>query len=114
MVGGCPALAEIRQRVEKFAAVPAPVLIFGEDRRGKEDLTLPLMRHFNHCISWVKHGGEKGLFLDGTAEHHPYQTLPSMDYGANVVVITPKKGVLRTHGRHERRQQRGRAVVGGC
>jgi hypothetical protein len=54
------------------------------------------MSHFNHCISWVKHGGDEGLFLDGTAEHHPYATLPTMDYGANVVVITPTKALVRT------------------
>jgi tetratricopeptide (TPR) repeat protein len=75
-----------------------PVLIFGEDARGREDLTLPLMSHFNHCISWVdlgREGTSKGLFLDGTAEHHPYPTLPTMDYGATVVGVTPEGGVLR-------------------
>jgi hypothetical protein len=72
-----------------------PVLIFGEDMRGREDLALPLIGHFNHCISWVDHGAE-GVFLDGTAEHHPYGTLPSMDYGATVVVITPEKALVKT------------------
>ncbi len=71
-----------------------PVLIFGEEARGREDLSLPLMGHFNHCISWVEHG-EGGIFLDGTAEYHPYPALPAMDYGAKVVVITPQGGVLR-------------------
>jgi tetratricopeptide (TPR) repeat protein len=71
-----------------------PVLIFGETARGSEDLTLPLMGHFNHCISWVDFG-EGGIFVDGTAEHHPFGTLPTMDYGATVVVITPEKGILR-------------------
>ena len=72
-----------------------PVLIFGEDQRGEEDLRLPLIGHFNHCISWVDHGPE-GMFLDGTAEHHPFGTLPSMDYGATVVVITPEKALVKT------------------
>lgn len=71
-----------------------PVLIFGEDGRGREDLTLPLMRHFNHCISWVDHG--EGVFVDGTAEHHPYPSLPTMDYGAKVVVVTPEGGQVKT------------------
>lgn len=72
-----------------------PVLIFGEDMRGREDLTLPLMGHFNHCISYVEteHGG---VFVDGTAEHHSYGTLPSMDYGAEVVVVSPEGGRLKT------------------
>lgn len=72
-----------------------PVLIFGEDGRGREDLTLPLMGHFNHCISYVRLPGGKGLFLDGTAEFHSYGTLPSMDYGARVVVITPEAGLVK-------------------
>lgn len=72
-----------------------PVLIFGEDGRGREDLTLPLMGHFNHCISYVRLGEGKGLFLDGTAEYHPYGNLPSMDYGARVVVITPEAGLVK-------------------
>lgn len=70
-----------------------PVLIFGEDGRGREDLSLPLMSHFNHCISWVDFEG--GIFLDGTAEYHPYKTLPSMDYGAEVVVIKPEQALLK-------------------
>ncbi|MEZ6188745.1 MAG: DUF3857 domain-containing protein [Planctomycetota bacterium] len=72
-----------------------PVLIFGEDMRGREDLTLPLMGHFNHCISYVE-TPEGGLFVDGTAEHHSFKTLPSMDYGAHVVVVSPKGGALKT------------------
>jgi tetratricopeptide (TPR) repeat protein len=72
-----------------------PVLIFGEDGRGREDLTLPLMGHFNHCISYVQLSKDKGLFLDGTAEYHSYGNLPSMDYGARVVVITPDKGLVK-------------------
>lgn len=71
-----------------------PVLIFGEDARGEEDITLPLMGHFNHCISWVD-WGEGGIFLDGTAEHHAFPALPSMDYGARVVVITPVGGAVK-------------------
>ena len=72
-----------------------PVLIFGEDGRGVEDLTLPLMGHFNHCISYVRLPDGRGLFLDGTAEFHPYGNLPSMDYGARVVVITPEGGLVK-------------------
>jgi len=71
-----------------------PVLIYGETSRGREDLTLPLIGHFNHCISWVD-VGEGGLFVDGTAEHHPCGTLPTMDYGAKVVVITPEGARIR-------------------
>lgn len=71
-----------------------PVLIFGEDARGDEDITLPLMGHFNHCISWVDYG-QGGIFLDGTAQHHAYPSLPGMDYGARVVVISPEGGAVK-------------------
>lgn len=82
-----------------------PVLIFGAqwpgDLRGQEDISLPMVGHFNHCISYVLPKGErKGLFLDGTAQFHPYGTLPSMDYGANVVVVTPKGALMKTVPMH--------------
>ncbi|MDF1660945.1 MAG: DUF3857 domain-containing protein [Planctomycetota bacterium] len=78
-----------------------PVLIFGaewsQDNRGVEDIDLPLISHFNHCISYVMPDGKrKGLFLDGTAQYHPYGTLPSMDYGARVVVVTPEGALIKT------------------
>ncbi len=74
-----------------------PVLIFGENPRGKEDLELPLMHHFNHCISYVPgaKGGE-GMWLDGTAQYHPFDTLPTMDYGATTLIVQPDKGELKT------------------
>jgi tetratricopeptide (TPR) repeat protein/transglutaminase-like putative cysteine protease len=74
-----------------------PVLIMGENPRGKEDLALPLMHHFNHCISYVPGAkGGKGMWLDGTAEFHPFDTLPTMDYGATTLIIFPDHGELKT------------------
>jgi cellulose synthase operon protein C len=78
-----------------------PVLIFGaqwaSENRGKEDISLPLISHFNHCISYVMPDGKRpGMFLDGTAQYHPYGTLPSMDYGARVVVVTPEGALIKT------------------
>ncbi len=70
-----------------------PVLIRGENVREKDDLTLPLVEHFNHCISYVpKQPGLKGGFLDGTAEYHPKGTLPLMDAGAKVLLVEGGKG----------------------
>jgi hypothetical protein len=47
-----------------------------------------LINHFNHCISYIPAGdGREALFLDGTAQHHPFGTLPSMDRGARVLVV---------------------------
>lgn len=78
-----------------------PVLIFGaewsQDNRGEEDIQLPLISHFNHCISYVMPEGQRGgMFLDGTAQYHPFGTLPSMDYGARVVVVTPEGALIKT------------------
>jgi tetratricopeptide (TPR) repeat protein/transglutaminase-like putative cysteine protease len=70
-----------------------PVLIRGENVREKDDLSLPLVEHFNHCISYVpEQPGLKGRFLDGTAEYHPVDTLPLMDAGARVLLVEGGKG----------------------
>ncbi|MFQ5504905.1 MAG: DUF3857 domain-containing protein, partial [Planctomycetota bacterium] len=69
-----------------------PVLIKADERREKDDLTLPLVEHFNHCITYLPaQEGLRQMFLDGTAEYHPLDTLPSMDAGATV---------LSVHGEH--------------
>ena len=74
-----------------------PVLIFGANPRGQEDLGLPLMHHFNHCISYVPGAKDgKGMWLDGTAQYHPFDTLPTMDYGATTLIVSPEKGELKT------------------
>lgn len=63
-----------------------PVLINGTMQRPDEDITLPLVSHFNHCIAYVP-SIDGGLFIDGTAENHGVRELPSMDRGAEIVVI---------------------------
>jgi len=63
-----------------------PVLINGTRQRPLEDLSLPMVSHFNHCIAYVP-SIDGGLFIDGTAENHGMNELPMMDYGAEIVVI---------------------------
>ena len=63
-----------------------PVLINGTRQRPNEDLSLPLISHFNHCIAYVPEI-DGGLFVDGTAENHGVRQLPGMDYGAEIVVV---------------------------
>jgi tetratricopeptide (TPR) repeat protein/transglutaminase-like putative cysteine protease len=73
-----------------------PVLIHADDSRERDDLTLPMVEHFNHCISFVP--AQQGLparFLDGTAEYHPIDTLPSMDRGAHVLTVLGEKAQLQ-------------------
>lgn len=81
-------LAEIG--VEAF-----PVLIHAETHRDRDDLTLPMVEHFNHCISYVP--AQKGMparFLDGTAQYHPIDTVPTMDRGAKVLVVRGERGEI--------------------
>ena len=65
-----------------------PVLIRSSALRSTDDLSLPLIRHFNHCISYLPPTGDRpGMFLDGTATYHPADTVPSSDQGARVLVV---------------------------
>lgn len=73
-----------------------PVLILAEELRSEDDLALPLVSHFNHCIAWLPRGAEAtGGFLDGTATLHPPDTVPEMDQGARVLVVEDGRAVLR-------------------
>lgn len=73
-----------------------PVLIYATPTRGEEDLTLPMVNHFNHCITYVPPGeGEEELYLDGTALYNRLEELPSSDRGAEVLVVKPRDGELR-------------------
>ncbi|MBN4071799.1 DUF3857 domain-containing protein [bacterium AH-315-F18] len=94
--GDCKDKANLIITMLKVVNIKAyPVLIEGEDLRGKEDYALPMMRHFNHCIAYVPEiDGKPGRFLDGTAEYHDAESLPSMDYGARVLVVSEGKGDL--------------------
>ncbi len=98
--GDCKDKAILINTMLKTIGIKAyPVLIRGEDGRSKEDLTLPMVNHFNHCISYVppQKSLKKGFFLDGTAQYHSIDSLPTMDWGAKVVVVTPEGGkVLET------------------
>jgi tetratricopeptide (TPR) repeat protein len=73
-----------------------PVLIYAaaDGPREKEDLTLPMVGMFNHCIAWVPDVDGKGtpMFLDGTAQYHSIHTVPNMDRGATVLIVRPEGG----------------------
>ena len=88
MVGGCPALAEIRQRVEKFAAVPAPVLIFGESGTGKD-----LIAHALHDLG--PRAGEP--FVSENCAAIPETLLESVLFGHVKGAFT---GAVRDHAGH--------------
>jgi tetratricopeptide (TPR) repeat protein/transglutaminase-like putative cysteine protease len=96
--GDCKDKATLIDTMLSVVGIEAhPVLIFGANPRGNEDLALPLMHHFNHCISYVPGAKDgKGMWLDGTAQYHPFDTLPTMDYGATTLIVYPDRGELKT------------------
>ncbi len=75
-----------------------PVLIYAAEARGKEDLSLPMVGHFNHCIAYVPDADGKGtpMFFDGTAEYASAFLPPVMDQGARVLVVKPDGAELMT------------------
>ncbi len=73
-----------------------PVLIHADSMRSHDDLSLPLVQHFNHCISYLPATDNRPeMFLDGTATYHPVDTLPDMDRGAEVLVVRDGKADIR-------------------
>ncbi|MFT7677539.1 MAG: tetratricopeptide (TPR) repeat protein/transglutaminase-like putative cysteine protease [Planctomycetota bacterium] len=72
-----------------------PVLIRSEGRRHEEDISLPLVAHFNHCIAYVpEQEGIPSMYLDGTARLHPLEVLPASDAGAKVVIISDSEATV--------------------
>jgi len=73
-----------------------PVLIRAERLRQRQDLSLPLISHFNHCIVYVPGSRERSaLWLDGTAAFTSSDALPDTDRNAQVAVITPEGALVR-------------------
>jgi len=91
--GDCKDKAILIGAMLKLVGIKAwPVLIYADPRRSKDDLTLPLVSHFNHCIAYVPETGDwQGGFLDGTASYHPLGVLPTMDRGAEVLIVEGEK-----------------------
>lgn len=73
-----------------------PVLIYADMGRHEEDMTLPMIGLFNHCIAWVPDVDGKGTpkFLDGTAQYHSAHVPPAMDRGAKVLIVRPEGGEI--------------------
>ena len=74
------------------------MLIYADQARGNEDLTLAMVNHFNHCIAYVPDADGKGtpMFFDGTAEYASAFLPPMMDQGAKVLVVKPEGAELMT------------------
>lgn len=91
--GDCKDKAILLRALLSVVGIEAwPVLIRSAGRRYEEDLSLPLVAHFNHCIAWVpEQEGIPSMYMDGTARLHPLEVLPASDAGAKVVIISADK-----------------------
>ncbi len=67
-----------------------PALVRALFRRAEEDLTLPVIGHFNHCILYVPPAeGRDEMWLDGTSDRTGLDEHPATNAGAQSAVITP-------------------------
>jgi transglutaminase-like putative cysteine protease len=89
--GDCKDKATLLTTMLAEVGIPSyPVLIRAADSRGAEDLSLPMVHHFNHCITYVPPGpAREELYLDGTALYSGLDELPGGDRGARVLVVRP-------------------------
>jgi len=72
-----------------------PVLIYAEETKGEDDLTLPMVEHFNHCIACAVLDDGREIWMDGTAVFNAAGSLPNEDTGAKVFVINEQGGVAK-------------------
>lgn len=59
----------------------------------RQDMTLPLFRHFNHAICYVPAGrGYPEMWLDGTAQYYPFAQVPPSDCIRQSCVVMEAEG----------------------
>ncbi|MBN1809689.1 MAG: DUF3857 domain-containing protein [Planctomycetes bacterium] len=97
--GDCKDKATLLKIMLAQIGVPAyQALVRSSDTRIKQDMTLPLFRHFNHAICYVPKGEDyPEMWLDGTAQFYPFGMYPTGDADRQSCVIEETRGgVLRT------------------
>ena len=82
----------IRTMLDMVGVEAYPVLIMASQSRSEEDMTIAQVGKFNHCIAYVPDadGTGKAMFLDGTAQYNSLHNVPSMDRGAEVLIVKPE------------------------
>lgn len=89
--GDCKDKSILMNRLlDKVGIKAYPVLVRATWRRGNQDMTVPVIGKFNHCISYVP-SFKGGRFLDGTAYLFSADQLPVTDRGARVLVVYPDR-----------------------
>ena len=93
--GDCKDKATLINVMAKLAGIDAwPLLLRSTQSnnsvqgRGREDFKLPLLSHFNHCISYIDLDGDP-YYLDGTMMFRTIDSRPTTDAGASAVIIRP-------------------------
>lgn len=73
------------------------VIIRAATSRGKPDLTLPMVEHFNHCIAYVpKTETTEEMWLDLTAQGYSFKdSPPEQDRGTPVLVVMEEESRLK-------------------
>ncbi|MBI1853321.1 MAG: DUF3857 domain-containing protein [Planctomycetes bacterium] len=79
--------------LKQIGVKATPILINAQMERPNEDLSLPLVSHFNHCIAHAELPIGP-TFLDGTAQFHSMGTIPDMDRGAHVLNVVDGRAEL--------------------
>ncbi len=89
--GDCKDKSILMNRLlDKVGIQSYPVLVRATWRRGKQDMSVPVIAKFNHCISCVP-SLKGGTFLDGTAYLFSANQLPVTDRGAKALVVYPDR-----------------------
>jgi hypothetical protein len=93
--GDCKDKAILMATLLEDLGIPSyPVVLLADAQKGNQDLTTPLIEHFNHCIlyvplepGWEEDAAGRGLFLDGTAQFNDWRSLPTADRGGDVLIV---------------------------
>ncbi|MCX7703649.1 MAG: hypothetical protein N2234_06070, partial [Planctomycetota bacterium] len=102
-IGDCKDKALLFCVMMKEAGLTAhPVIIKlvaggGGVSRGKPDLTLPMVEHFNHCIAYIpKTKTTEEMWLDLTAQSYSFEdSPPEGDRGTLALIVTPEGSYLK-------------------
>jgi len=92
--GDCKDKATLLKVMLAQIGVPSyQTLVRADSSRVRQDMTMPLFRHFNHAICYVPKGRDyPEMWLDGTAQFFPFGSFPSMDADRTVCVVEENKG----------------------
>ncbi|MDX9719266.1 MAG: DUF3857 domain-containing protein [Myxococcota bacterium] len=82
--GDCKDKASLMKVMLEEAGIPAHIVLIRTNQSGRIATEPPSLSIFDHAIAYVP---EFDLFLDGTAEFSGTSELPSMDEGAQLLIV---------------------------